>query len=106
MVAVWLAGGLATMVGGVGLLAFHLVEWLADGLWRPLALADWISVPTTSSLLGLNALLQAAFGLPLAADLIAVGLVALLVDHNIVSWRALKARAAQPRHAPSEPSRA
>ena len=106
MVAVWLAGGLATMVGGVGLLAFNLVQWLADGLWRPLALADWISVPTTRSLLGLNALLQTAFSLPLAADLIAVGLVALLVGRNIVSWRALKARAAQPRLPPSEPSRA
>jgi hypothetical protein len=87
------------VVGGVGLLAYHLVQWFADGLWRPLALADWIAAPTTRSLLGLNALMQAAFAVPLAADLIAVGLIALLVGRNIVSWRALKARAASPREA-------
>jgi hypothetical protein len=103
MVAVWLAGGLTTLTGGIGLFAYHGAEWLAQGLWRPLALADWVGVPATSSLLGLNALLELAFGLPLAVDLILVGLLALLVGRNIDSWRALKqahaAKAALPNQA-------
>lgn len=100
MVTVWLVGGLATLSGGLGLFAWHGAEWLAQGLWRPTALADWVGVPATSSLLGLNALLERAFGLPLAVDLIVVGLLALLVGRNIDSWRSLKrahaARAATP----------
>jgi hypothetical protein len=90
MVTAWLVGGLATLSGGVGLFAWHAAQWLAEGLWRPMALADWVGVPATSSLLGLNALLETAFSLPIAVDLIGVGLLALAVGRNITSWRALK----------------
>lgn len=107
MVTVWLVGGLATLSGGLGLFAWHGAEWLAQGLWRPTALADWVGVPATSGLLGLNALLQVAFGLPLAVDLIAVGLLALLIGRNIDSWRSLKrAHAARATTAAAKPDRA
>lgn len=105
MVAVLLSGGLATLSGGVGLFAYHGAEWLAQGLWRPLALADWVGVPATSSLLGLNALLEAAFALPVAVDLIGLGLIALVVGRNIDSWRALK-QADAARRVASGPARA
>jgi hypothetical protein len=93
MVAVWLAAGCATMIGGLGLFAYQAATWLVDGLWRPLALADYVGVPATRSLLGLNALLEAAFGLPIGVDLVVVGTLALLVGRNIDRWRALKQRA-------------
>jgi hypothetical protein len=95
MVAAWLAAGLLTMIGGMGLFAYNAAQWLATGLWQPIALADYVGVPTTRSLLGLNQLLEMAFGLPVGIDLIVVGLVALLVGRNLDSWRALRARPRQ-----------
>jgi len=69
-----------------------------DGLWRPLALADWITVRQRAAC---SAERAAPGGLRPAARRRPdrVGLVALLVGRNIVSWRALKARAATPRNA-------
>ena len=93
MVAVWLATGLLTMVGGLGLFTYNAAQWLADGLWQPVALADYVRVPATRSLLGLNQLLELTFGLPLGVDLILVGLVALLVGRNLDRWRALRRQA-------------
>jgi len=89
MVAVWLVAGLLTLCGGVGLFAYTGVQWLADGQWQPLALADLITVPVTRHLLGLNQLLELAFGLPVGVDLITLGLLALLVGRNLENWRAL-----------------
>jgi len=93
MVAVWLATGLLTMVGGLGLFVYNAAQWLADGLWRPVALADFVGVPVTRSLLGLNQLLEVTFGLPLGMVLILVGLVALLVGRHLDSWRVLRRQA-------------
>jgi hypothetical protein len=91
MVALWLAGGLASMLGGFALFTYEAGAWLADGLWRPLALADVMRVPATRSLLGLNALLQGAFALPIGVDLIVVGTLALVVGRQVARWRALGA---------------
>ena len=90
MVAIWLAAGFATMFGGLGLFAYEAGAWLSDGLWRPVALADLVGVPATRSLLGLNSLLETAFALPIGADLISVGMIALLVARQVERWRALK----------------
>jgi hypothetical protein len=89
MVAVWLVSGLLTVCGGLGLFAYTGLHWLADGQWQPIALADLVAVPATRDLLGLNQLLELAFGLPIGVDLITVGLIALLVGRNLESWRAL-----------------
>ena len=91
MVALWLAGGLASMFGGFALFAYEAGAWLADGLWRPLALADVVRVPATRSLFGLNALLEAAFAVPIGVDLIVVGTLALTVGREVARWRALRA---------------
>jgi len=87
MVALWLASGLASMFGGVALFAYETGAWLADGLWRPIALADLVAVPTTRSLLGLNALLEAVFDLPVGVDLLIVGALALAVGRQVARWR-------------------
>ncbi len=92
MVVLWLAGGLASMFGGVALFTYEVGAWLADGLWHPLALADVVGVPATRSLLGLNALLEGAFALPIGVDLIVLGTLALLVGRQVASWRALTRR--------------
>ncbi len=93
MVVLWLASGLASMFGGLALFAYEVGAWLSDGLWRPIALADVVRVPATRSLLGLNALLESAFALPIGIDLIALGTLALLVGRQVATWRAL----ARPR---------
>jgi len=90
MVALCLATGLLTMCGGLGLYAYAALQWLGDGLWQPVALADYVAAPATRSLLGLNDLLQAAFGLPVGVDLIVIGLLALLIARNLDRWRALR----------------
>jgi hypothetical protein len=92
MVAIWLAAGFATVFGGLGLFAYEAGAWLSDGLWHPLALADLVRVPATRSLLGFNSLLETAFALPIGADLIMVGALALLVARQVERWRALKQR--------------
>jgi len=89
MVAVWLAAGILTLCSGIGLYAYAALQWLSGGQWQPAALADFVHVPATRALLGLNQLLEVAFGLPVAVDLMTIGLVALLVGRNIESWRAL-----------------
>ena len=91
MVALWLASGLASMISGLALFAYETGAWLADGLWHPLALADLVRVPATRSLLGLNALLEAAFDLPIGVDLIIVGTLALVIARQVARWRALTA---------------
>jgi hypothetical protein len=93
MVALWLATGLASMFGGLALFAYETGAWLADGLWRPIALADVLTVPATRSLFGLNALLEATFSLPIGIDLILVGTLALTVGRQVARWRALRAQA-------------
>ena len=90
MVVIWLVAGFATMFGGLGLFAYEAGAWLSDGLWRPVALADLVRVPATRSLLGLNSLLESAFALPIGADLITIGVLALLVARQVERWRALK----------------
>jgi hypothetical protein len=89
MVALCLAAGFLTMCGGIGLYAYAALQWLSDGAWQPVALADYVGVPATRSLLGLNDLLQLAFGLPVGIDLILIGMLALLVGRNLGRWRAL-----------------
>jgi hypothetical protein len=89
MVALWLASGLLTMCGGLGLFAYAALQWLSDGEWQPVALVDYVGVPATRSLLGLNDLLQLAFGLPVGIDLITIGVLALLVGRHLGRWRAL-----------------
>ena len=89
MIAVWLAASLLTMCGGIGLFGYSVLQWLSDGQWQPVALADYVGVPATRSLLGLNDLLQLAFGLPVGIDLITIGVLALLVGRNLDRWRAL-----------------
>ena len=89
MVVLWLAGGLASMFSSLALFAYEGGAWLSDGLWRPVALADVVRVPVTRSLLGLNALLEAAFALPIGADLIALGTLALLVGRQVSTWSTL-----------------
>ena len=91
MVTLWLAGGLATMFGGIGLFVYEAGAWVSDGLWRPVALADLMRVPATKSLLGLNSLLESAFALPIGIDLMMVGTLALMVGRQIEHWRVLKA---------------
>src|SRR5271154_3447655 len=73
MIAVWLAASLLTMCGGIGLFGYSVLQWLGDGQWQPIALADYVGVPATRSLLGLNDLLQVAFGLPVGIELITIG---------------------------------
>ena len=90
MVAMWLAAGLASMFGGLGLFAYEAGAWLSDGLWRPVALVDLVRVPATRSLFGLNTLLESAFALPIGVDLIVLGTLALAVGRQVERWRALK----------------
>ncbi len=90
MVALWLVGGVASMAGGLALFVYQAAAWFADGLWRPIALADLVTVPATRSLLGLNALLEAAFGLPIGVYLVIAGCLALAVGREIARWHALK----------------
>jgi hypothetical protein len=89
MVAIWLAASLLTVCGGIGLFGYSVLQWLSDGQWEPVALADYVGVPATRSLLGLNDLLQIAFSLPVGIDLITIGVLALLVGRNFARWRAL-----------------
>jgi hypothetical protein len=77
------------MSGGIGLFGYAALRWLGNGEWQPVALADYVGVPATRSLLGLNDLLQLAFGLPVGVDLIAIGVLALLVGRQLGRWRAL-----------------
>ena len=93
MVALWLVSGLLTMSGGIGLFAYAALQWLSDGEWQPVALADYVGVPATRSLLGLNDLLQLAFGLPVGVDLIALGVLALVVGRQLDRWHALSGSA-------------
>lgn len=90
MVALWLASGLVSMLGGLGLFAYETGAWLTDGLWRPIALADLVAVPATRSLLGLNALLAGAFSLPIGVDLLIVGALALTVGRQVARWRSFR----------------
>jgi hypothetical protein len=96
MVALCLASGLLTMSGGIGLFAYAALQWLSDGDWQPVALADYVGVPATRSLFGLNDLLQLAFGLPVGVDLIAIGVLALVVGRQLDRWRALSGSATLP----------
>jgi hypothetical protein len=89
MVAMWLMTGFLTLGSGLGLFAYSGLQWLTDGQWQASALADYVRVPLTRSLLGLNQLLELAFSLPLWSDLVAVGLVALLVGSSLARWHAL-----------------
>ena len=89
MVAVWLFTGFLTLGSGLGLFVYSGLQWLTDGQWQASALADYVRVPLTRSLLGLNQLLELVFGLPLWTDLIGVGLIALLVGSSLARWHAL-----------------
>ncbi|HUA56816.1 MAG TPA: hypothetical protein VMB81_31830 [Candidatus Sulfotelmatobacter sp.] len=90
VVALCLASGLASMLGGVALFAYETGAWLIDGLWQPIALADLVTVPATRSLLGLNALLAATFHLPIGVDLVIAGALTLAVGRQMARWRSFK----------------
>ena len=37
MIALWIATGLVSMFGGIGVLVFEAKQWLESGAWQPLA---------------------------------------------------------------------
>lgn len=89
MLTLWIVTGLASLAGGTGLLVVHGFRWIADGSWQPVVLADFVRVPATRSLLGLNSLLETVFGLPIAVDLMMVGVLTVLLGYQIDRWRRL-----------------
>lgn len=89
MPTLWIATGLASLLGGASLLLVHGIQWMTGGNWQPASLADYVRAPATRSLLGLNSLLEAAFALPIALDLMLVGVLTVVLSLKIKRWRRL-----------------